>query len=130
MHYTFRFPNRPSRYADITLRVDGVDAATVQFHLPSWRPGRYERGNFAKNVRKWKAYGPHGEELKSWKSSSHTWNVATQGVDSVTVRYEYYCAQPDAGACWIDEELVYINPVHCCLYLIERMHEPCTLELE
>ena len=50
-----------------------------------------------------------------------------QRRESLTVRYNYYAAQPDAGACWVDEEFFYINPVHCCLYVPGRLHESCSL---
>lgn len=129
MKYHFTFPDRVSRFAKIELSVDGLDGEEVEFCLPSWRPGRYELGNFAKNIRSWKALGDDGHPLPFRKKSKDVWIVSLGGSKSVKVRYDYYCAQPDAGACWIDEELVYINPIHCCLYLPERMHEPCIVHL-
>ena len=130
MHYRFSFPNRVSHFAEIELTVHDISGETIEFHLPSWRPGRYELGNFAKNIRQWKAIGGNGEELAFRKSAKDSWLVNTNGNQTIKIQYSYYCAQPDAGACWIDDQLVYINPVHCCLYIKDRLHEPCSVALE
>ncbi|MFM9051324.1 MAG: M61 family metallopeptidase [Bacteroidota bacterium] len=130
MHYSFQFPNRSSRYADITVHIEQIDSDSIEFKLPVWRPGRYELGNFAKNIRNMRIQGPRGQELGFKKISGHAWQVNTTGCSSITVHYSYYCSQPDAGACWLDEQLVYINPVHCCIYMPERLHESCSVELK
>lgn len=130
MKYLFSFPERNARLADITLTVNDCSGDELDIHLPAWRPGRYELGNFAKNIRSWKAYDDRGELLPFQKMAKDHWRVQTQGASTVIVRYTYYCAQPDAGACWIDEDLVYINPVHCCLYIPDRMHVPCEVTLD
>jgi len=129
MHYRFTFPNRVSRFAAIEFSVDGLSGDEVEVRLPSWRPGRYELGNFAKNIRSWKATDSAGRMLAHMKTAKDVWRIELSGATSLTVRYEYYCAQPDAGACWVDESLVYINPIHCCLFIPERIHQPCTVEL-
>lgn len=130
MHYRFLFPNRVSRFAVIELTLDELTGDQVEVCLPSWRPGRYELGNFAKNIRSWKAATVDGELLPFRKIAKDRWLVQLEGHSTITIHYDYYCAQPDAGACWVDEELVYINPVHCCLYVPDRLHTPCTVELQ
>lgn len=130
MHYRFLFPNRVSRFAVIELTIDDLDGEHVEVCLPAWRPGRYEMGNFAKNIRSWKAVAKDGDVLPSRKIAKDRWLVQLEGNTSITIHYDYYCAQPDAGACWIDEELIYINPVHCCLYVPERLNTPCTVTLQ
>lgn len=130
MQYRFSFPNRVSRFAEIEFTVDGLNTEEVEVRLPAWRPGRYELGDFAKNIRSWRAADKQGQPLPSKKISKDRWLVQLNGSDSLTVRYEYYCSKPDAGSCWIDEQLVYINPVHCCLFLPERLHEPCKVILD
>ena len=69
------------------------------------------------------------KKLAFKKTTKDSWQIFSEGSNTIIVRYEYYCAQADAGACWIDEEQVYINPIHCFLYITERLHEPCTVEL-
>jgi predicted metalloprotease with PDZ domain len=130
MHYRFTFPNRVSRFAVIELALDELNGHQAELFLPAWRPGRYELGNFARNIRSFKVFSPDGDQLLHRKISKDSWLIELEGHTGIQVVYEYYCAQPDAGACWIDEELVYINPVHCCMYLQERISAPCTVTLE
>jgi predicted metalloprotease with PDZ domain len=63
------------------------------------------------------------------KLSKDTWQVSTEGCEEIVIRYEYFCEQADAGGCWIDENMIYINPVHCFLFLHERMHEEINIDL-
>jgi predicted metalloprotease with PDZ domain len=41
-----------------------VSSNSIEVQLPVWRPGRYERGDFAKNIRAWQVYSAEGEVLK------------------------------------------------------------------
>lgn len=122
-------PHRISHFAEIEMTVDTSGSEEITFELPSWRPGRYELGNFAKNIRKWKASNERGQALAYKKTSKDSWQVSTDSASKVIIRYEYFCCQADAGACWIDEHQIYINPVHCFLFIQERLHESCILEL-
>ena len=48
MHYFISSIDPASKFIDITLTIDNISDDTLELHLPSWRPGRYELGNFAK----------------------------------------------------------------------------------
>jgi predicted metalloprotease with PDZ domain len=87
-------------------------------------------GNFSKNIRSWQAFNEKGQTLAYKKISKDSWQVSTEDSSKLIIKYEYYCGQLDAGACWIDTEQIYINPVHCFLYINERLHEPCTVEVD
>jgi len=128
MHYKFSAHHPSSHFIDIEMIVTDVTDEEIFFQLPSWRPGRYEQGNFAKNIQRWTAKNDQGEVLAFKKISKDCWKVNTDGETTIHIHYNYYAAQPDAGSCWLDEEQLYINPIHCCLYVPDRMHEPCTLE--
>lgn len=130
MKYKISTPNPSSHFLEIELTVDEVDQDEIFFQLPSWRPGRYELGNFAKNIQHWQAYDESGNSLPFKKLTKDCWKVKSSGAASVKVKYNYYAAQLDGGACWLDEDQVYINPIHCCLYVPEKLHEPCFLEFE
>ena len=49
-HYQITSPNPASRYIQVVFKAS-VNTETTEVRLPKWRPGRYELGNFAKNVR-------------------------------------------------------------------------------
>jgi predicted metalloprotease with PDZ domain len=50
--YLLSQKNPASHYIYIDMLVDAVTGDTLQLQLPAWRPGRYELGNFAKNVKR------------------------------------------------------------------------------
>lgn len=112
------------------MQINNIDSEEVILELPSWRPGRYELGNFARNIRKWHAFNDKNEPLVFRKNSKDTWQVSTEGSGTIIIRYEYYCFQADAGSCFVDEDHIYINPVQCFLYISEKLHESCTIELD
>ncbi|CAN5352436.1 PDZ domain-containing protein [soil metagenome] len=110
--------------------VKDIDRDEMLVQLPSWRPGRYELQNFAKNVLHWQALNENGETLAHLKITRDCWKVKTEGAKEIHISYDYYAAQADAGACWVDDDLFYINPVHCCMYVPEKILENCEIEIQ
>lgn len=130
MHYIFSWTNPQSRYLTVTAIAENVMASHVRVQLPSWRPGIYELGNFAKNVRGFRAESADGHELMSKKITKDCWEITTEGEETVYFIYEYYAAELNAGSTFLDESQLYVNPVNCCVYLTDRLAEVCTLELQ
>ncbi len=126
--YKISAPNPSDHLIHLEMIVTTIDLDEIFFQLPSWRPGRYELQNFAKNIVSWKATNETGETLAHLKISKDCWKVKAEGAKEIHIHYTYYAAQPDAGACFLDDDLLYINTVHCCMYVPEKMQEPCDLE--
>jgi predicted metalloprotease with PDZ domain len=129
MKYKIKSPLPQSRYIVIEASKFVEQSGPLDLQLSSWRPGRYELGNFAKNVRGLKATSGNGAELSVHKIAKDRWRIEEAPAGEVILSYEYYAAQPDAGACWTDEQLLYVNPVHCMIYDANRLDEECTLHL-
>lgn len=130
MRYKISAPHPVNHLIEIELTVDKPSGEEMIFQLPAWRPGRYELGNFARNIQRWQACDEKGMPLPYRKTSKDSWQVNVNNASSVVIKYNYYAAQLDAGACWLDEHQLYINPVHCMLYVPERMHEHCEVYFE
>ncbi|MBR9831157.1 M61 family metallopeptidase [bacterium] len=130
MLYTVSYQQPNTHYIDIELEVNEVEESTIQFQLPAWRPGRYELGNFAKNIQRWNAYDTDGNELPSKKLTKDLWEVTTNGAETVIVKYNYFANELNAGSTFLDASQLYINGVNCFLYVPNRMGEVCELQLE
>jgi predicted metalloprotease with PDZ domain len=130
IHFILSASQPVTHFAEIEMHIRDINSEELTVELPSWRPGRYELGNFARNIRTWKVVNEKNQPLAYRKTGKDTWQIATEGAESLVIRYDYYSAQPDAGSCWVDEHQLYINPVHCLLYVKDRLHEPCTVELK
>lgn len=106
------------------------NSTEIILQLPAWRPGRYELANFAKNIRCFKAMAKNGAELKVRKQTKDSWLINNlENNAEITVSYEYYANQLDAGACFINEEQLYVNPVHCFMYEVGKMEEQFEVKL-
>ncbi|MDQ3072984.1 MAG: M61 family peptidase, partial [Bacteroidota bacterium] len=122
--------NPQSHFIEIEVKVATRGAGKLHFQLPSWRPGRYELANYAQNIQRWNVYGRQENALAFRKLNKDLWEVNCEGKEEVTVRYTYYANQLDAGASYVDGTQLYINPVNCCIYVPERILEPCSLNVD
>lgn len=129
-HYFFSYEQAHRHFIDIDFTVETNGEKELKFQLPAWRPGRYELGNFSKNIQKWAAFDENGNQLPHRKLTNDCWAVETEGVEKVTIAYNYYANQLDAGSTYLDEKQLYINPVNCCLFVVGRETEACTAELD
>lgn len=129
MKYTVSYTNPHHHYVDIEFIADRINQDEVLIQLPAWRPGRYELGNFAKNVQKWAAFDQKGNALPFRKITKDSWLVQTKGISALCIRYNYYAAEINAGSTYLDSTQLYMNPVNCCVYLPDRIDEPCLLVL-
>jgi predicted metalloprotease with PDZ domain len=130
MKYIFSHSLPFERFVSIELHLDNPGREnTLDLQLPAWRPGRYELGNFAKNIKGFEVINEQGDPLTFHKVTKDRWQIETNKSENLIVRYRYFASQPDAGACWIDPECIYINPVHCCFYIPGRENEKVEVHL-
>ena len=129
-HYLFSYKKAYKHLIDIDLTVQTNGDKELCFQLPAWRPGRYELGDFAKNIQKWNAFDENGNELPFHKTTKDCWEVECHNASSVTITYNYYANELDAGSTYLDENQLYVNPVNCCMYVVGRENSACQLELE
>lgn len=130
MKYILSYTDPNSHYIDIEFQLSLKGEEKIQLQLPAWRPGRYELGNFAKNIQKWQAYDENGNILTSRKLTKDLWEVECKDAQEMIVRYNYFAFELNAGSTYLDEEQLYVNPVNCLLYAPERIEEACEIELK
>ena len=113
--YSFDMREHAQQYLVINLQfVASEDNPLVQ--LPAWRPGRYELGNFAKNVRSFRAYSDKSQRLTSEKVTKDCWKIGAEKGTVIKLEYLYYAAELNAGSTFLSKEILYMNPVNCCVY--------------
>jgi predicted metalloprotease with PDZ domain len=123
MKYQISINKALENFIEIEAKIN-VNSTEINLQLPAWRPGRYELGNFAKNIRGFKAKAKNGELLKHRKVTKDSWKIFNTNQNTeITICYEYYANQLDAGACFINLEQIYVNPVHCFMYEVGKMDE-------
>lgn len=130
MRYVLSYDDPNDHYLKIGYTVNELSGPTLEVQLPAWRPGRYELGNFAKNVQRFEVVGGSGKQLSANKITKDRWVIDLEGETTVTVHYNYYAFEMNAGSTFLDAEQLYVNPVNCFLYVEDRQSEPCEVELD
>ncbi|MDG2227879.1 MAG: hypothetical protein P8L20_09135 [Flavobacteriales bacterium] len=130
MKYTLSAKNPANHFISIQVEcsLSNQDKLTIQ--LPAWRPGRYELANFAKNIKDFVIYDQNGNRLFAPKLNKDSWEVECKGAASITIEYDYYASELNAGSTWMDENQLYVNPVNCCVFVLGKENEPCEIQLE
>ncbi len=126
-HISYQYPHQ--QFIDITLSLKDLRQEFVYLQLPAWRPGRYELGNFAKNIQKFSVEDTRGKPVPFRKLTKDRWEINTSRLTEITIKYNYYAATLDAGSTWLDEDQLYINFVNCILYVEGRTDLPHRVSL-
>ncbi|MGD1848605.1 MAG: M61 family metallopeptidase [Salibacteraceae bacterium] len=129
MDYYLSFSKPTQHWLDIEIRLDTLGQEHVMLQLPAWRPGRYQLGNFAANIRHWAAFDGEDQPLAFRKRTKDLWEIDTTGTTQLRVRYQFYANALDAGSTWLDEHQLYVNPVNCLLYQPNQVDAPHRVHL-
>src|SRR3954471_16807632 len=90
----------------MTFTVGGGEPLLLS--LPSWTPGAYEIGNFARNVADFAAE-ESGHTLAWDKVDADTWRVRPRGVGQVVVRFDYLADSLDNANTWARPDFLLFN---------------------
>ncbi|MBC7384008.1 MAG: M61 family metallopeptidase [Bacteroidia bacterium] len=130
MHYKIGISNPVEHFMGVQWQIKNDTGQNIRVQLPSWRPGRYELASYAKNIRCFTVKDKMGSAIQFKKVTKDCWDIFSEGHEQVQIEYEYYANQYDAGASYVDGGMLYINPVNCMMYIVGRMDEPATIELD
>lgn len=128
VYYSFHIDNPNQQYIQIKATFDVLNPTTV-VQLPSWRPGRYEIGNFAKNVKGFKVFNDQNKRIDAPKIAKDSWEIETKNTKTIRVEYSYYAVDLNAGSTYLSKDQLYVNPVNCCVFTADHAAQPASLEL-
>lgn len=129
MHYYITSEKPDTHFINVKWTIPNLHQDVLHVQLPSWRPGRYELQNYAKNIRDFSIANEQGQPVAFRKVSKDRWEIDTAGTNRIVIDYAYYANQPDAGASYVCPEFLYLNPVNALMYVEGRMDEPGIVEL-
>lgn len=128
MEYHFSFQNPNTHLLTIKATFQAPESET-QIYLPNWRPGRYQIQNFAKRIKNISAFDQEARRINIEKTSKSSWLIRNQ-PGLITIIYEYYAFEMDAGNTWLDDEQLYVNFVNCCIYTENSLNESCSVSFD
>lgn len=130
MHYHISYTNPHRHFLTISIQTSVLEQDRLEMQLPSWRPGRYELGNFAKNIRDFSVVDEEGVEVDFKKETKDLWVIDQVKGKTLTITYLYYANEVNAGSCFVDDHLFYVNPIQCCMYNPGTEEQPLMLTLD
>jgi predicted metalloprotease with PDZ domain len=128
MNFHLSIPKPNEQYLHIECSF-AVNQEQIQIYLPSWRPGRYELANFAKNIRGLKVFNEDNQLVPFSKSSKDSWMVNAGKSNYLKIKYQYYSNELNAGSTCVSENILYVNPVNCFIYTKEHLESSIEIDL-
>lgn len=129
MLYKINAQHAHKQVVEIEYVIPHHQGPELEVQLPFWRPGRYEAGNFARNILRWQPTDAHGNPLKFQKTGKESWVIQTPVAGAVHIHYSYYAAELTAGSSFFNPQMLYLNPVNCFLFIPGRAHEACEVQI-
>lgn len=105
-----------SQYLDVNISFC-TNVINPVFSFAMWRPGRYEWGNFMRNIEGLQVQTSSGSVLEVHFSGEKFSFFCSESQD-ITIKYRVYCAEINAGSSWVSEDFYYfnfINFIPCCV---------------
>ncbi len=128
MNFHLSIPKPNEQYLHIECSF-AVNQEQIEIYLPSWRPGRYELANFAKNIRGLKVFNEDNQLVPFSKSSKDSWMVNAGKSKLLKIKYQYYSHELNAGSTYVNENILYVNPVNCFIYTKEHLESSIEIDL-
>src|SRR6187455_2595782 len=122
--YTVKMDNPEWHFFHVQLTCKGIKKEFIDFKMPAWTPGYYQKMDFAKNLEKLKATDETGKELKWEKTNDNTWRVSSNNSNTVNLSYEIKTVRPYVATAYLDETRAYILPAAVFLYIDKMIRQP------
>ncbi len=126
--YTVTFPEAQAHYADIEMRITGLNQNTLDLKMPVWTPGSYLVREFSKNIETLSA-AANGKPLTAKKIRKNIWQLNTAGIPEVVVKYRVYAFEISVRTSFIDASHAFLSSPDMFLYPGNMLHEPSTIHI-
>jgi len=127
--YTVKMDNPEWHFFHVQLTCKGIKKEFIDFKMPAWTPGYYQKMDFAKNLERLKATDETGKELKWEKTNDNTWRVASNNSSTVNLSYEIKTVRPFVATAYLDETRAYILPAAVFLHIDKMINHPVQVKV-
>jgi len=130
IRYQLQIENPLSSFIQVKTYIPTQGKEIIILQLPAWRPGRYEIQNFAQKMQRFSVVDQNQNLVPFQKKTKDCWEVETTGLNEITVNYNFFARQMDAGGSWVDENELYVNPINLFLQVINLEAAACEIFLD
>ncbi|MCC5639406.1 M61 family metallopeptidase [Nostoc sp. CHAB 5844] len=108
IHYLVAMPQPETHLFEVSLQLVNHSSPTLDLKMPVWTPGSYLVREYAKNLQDFAAFA--GEQPLTWrKISKNHWQVNTNGISELTVRYRIFANELSVRTNHLDSTHGYFN---------------------
>ncbi len=129
IHYQVAMPQPSSHLFEVTLQIHNWQGSVLDLKMPVWTPGSYLVREYSRHLQDFSAAGDDEQFLAWGKLSKNHWQVETQGVGNVTVRYRVFANELTVRTNHLDATHGYFNPAALCFYLPGFEREPISIAI-
>lgn len=124
LNYTVKMDNPEWHFFHVSLACKGIKKDFIDFKMPVWTPGYYQKMDYAKNVQQFKATDATGKELKWEKAADNIWRVHSENSDAVNLSYEVKTERSFVATAYLDETRGYVLPAAVFLHIDKMINHP------
>ncbi|HEU5167074.1 MAG TPA: hypothetical protein VFU29_16100, partial [Chitinophagaceae bacterium] len=122
--YTVKMDNPEWHFFHVQLTCKGVKKQFIDFKMPAWTPGYYQKMDYGKNLERLTATDESGSDLKWEKINDNTWRVSSNNANTVNLSYEIKTVRPFVATAYLDETRAYILPAAVFLHVDKMINQP------
>lgn len=100
----------------VRMECQGFAESSLDFKMPVWTPGYYQRLDFAQHVDQFEAKDKQGKNLKWEKVNANTWRVYAKPKQSIVLNYQVKTQRSFVAVPYLDETRGYIAPTGVFLF--------------
>lgn len=112
------------RYFHVEMKCDGFKKEFLDFKMPVWTPGYYQRMNYAQHVGNFRVTDNNGKDIAWEKKNDNTWKVYSKNAPALLLSYDVKTTRPFVATNYIDDERGYILPAATFLYPDGMINHP------
>jgi predicted metalloprotease with PDZ domain len=113
----------------VNLSCKGIKKEFIDFKMPVWTPGYYQRLDYAKNLQQFKATDNAGKELRSEKIGDNIWRVYSKNADAINLSYDIKTERSFVATPYVDETRAYVLPAGVFLYIDKMIKHPVIVKI-
>jgi predicted metalloprotease with PDZ domain len=123
-------PQPESHLFEVTLLVKEWKAPVLDLKMPVWTPGSYLVREYARHLQNFSASDCNGHPLSKQKVSKNHWQIETNGVSEVVVKYQIFANELSVRTNHLDATHGYFNPAALCFYITGFERSPIRMAID
>ncbi len=127
--YTVKMENPEWHFFQVELVCSGIKKDAIDFKMPVWTPGYYQRMDYANNVKNFRATDAAGRELKWEKTTGNSWRVFSNNISPVKLIYEIKSERAFVASPYLDENRGYILPAGVFFHIDKMISHPVQVKV-